>query len=209
LPACFVAAALSSGTAFMILVIVSLFKITKRPLDVAIVTRLGRLLAVFVILTLYLVVIENFHRYYLYESRQAARFFLLGGFHSVLLWAGVVVLGSILPLVLLFHKKSGQSIPGMVLASALVVVGVFCERYLIVIPGLLRPPELFPGMTVRGTVLNEGVATYTVTFWELLQALGVMAVIGLGLLLGLKLLKLLPTEASAIGLVRNTHLSET
>jgi Ni/Fe-hydrogenase subunit HybB-like protein len=197
LPACFVTAALSSGTACMILIIVSLFKITKRPLDVGIVTGLGRLLAVFVMVTLYLVVIENFHRYCHYESRNAALFFLFGGMHSALFWIGMVLLGSAVPLVLLLGKK-GKSVPWVVLSAVLVILGVFCERYLIVIPGLIHPPDLFPGMTVRGTVLNEGVATYSIAFYEILQALGILSFIGLGLLLGLKLLRLLPTEARSM-----------
>lgn len=195
LPACFVTAALSSGTAFMILLLVLLFKTTRRPLDAEIITGLGRLTAVFVLLTLYLVMMENFHRYYLYQSREAARFFLFSGMHSVLFWAGMVLLGSILPLLILLNKKKGQSIPWIVLASLLVVVGVFSERVLIVLPGLMHPPTLFPGMTVRGTVLSEGIATYNVTCWEALQALGILSLIGLGLLLGLKRLKLLPAEA--------------
>jgi molybdopterin-containing oxidoreductase family membrane subunit len=86
LPPSFVAAALSSGAALMILVLVPLFKFTKRPLDDGLITWLGRLLAVFIVLTLYMLFLENLHRFYLVESREAARYFLFGGFHSVLFW---------------------------------------------------------------------------------------------------------------------------
>jgi Ni/Fe-hydrogenase subunit HybB-like protein len=83
-------------------------------------------------------------------------------------------------------------------SSALVVIGVLCERYLIVIPGQTHPPELFPGMEVTGTVLSEGVASYSISFLELLQALGVLGLIGLLFALGLKLLPLHPTEARVL-----------
>ena len=145
-------------------------------------------------MTLYLVAVENFHRGYHAESAEAARFFLFGGLHSLLFWGGTVLVGSVLPLLVLLSKK-GKSVPWIRFAAILVVIGVFCERYLIVLPGLLHPPNLFPGKTVRGTVLSEGIATYSVTFYELLQVLGILSFIALAVLLGLKLLKLLPTEA--------------
>ena len=194
LPACFVTAALSSGTAFMILLIVALFKVTDRPLDKALIVGLSRLLVSFVLVTLLLNIIENLHRYIHFATRSAEIFFLFGGLHSVLFWLGVILLGSLIPLVLLLSRR-GDAIPWILFSSILVVLGVLCERCLIVLPGLLHPPNLFPGMTLRETVLFENVATYSVTFYEVLQALGILAFIGLGVMVGVKVLKLLPTEA--------------
>jgi len=195
LPPSFVAAALSSGAALMILVLVPLFKVTKRTLDDGLITWLGRLLAVFVVLALYMIFIENIHRYYLIESREAASYFMFGGFHSVLFWAGLIVIGSVIPALLLFSRKTGKSIRWILFSSVLVVIGVLCERYLIVIPGETFPPDLFPGMEIIGTVLDEGYAVYNISFLEVLQALGVLSLISLLFLLGLKRLLLLPTEA--------------
>lgn len=195
LPPSFVAAALSSGAALMIIVLVTLFKLTNRHLDDGLVTWLGRLLAVFIVVALYMIFIENIHRYYLVESRAAASYFMFGGFHSILFWVGLIIVGSIVPALLLFNRKTGTSIPWILFSSVLVVIGVLCERYLIVIPGETHAPELFPGMEVIGTVVNEGVATYRVSFLEVLQALGVVSLIGLLFILGLKRLQLLPTEA--------------
>jgi molybdopterin-containing oxidoreductase family membrane subunit len=198
LPPSFVSAALSSGAALMILVLVPLFRITKRPLDDALITWLGRLLAIFIVLTLYMLFLENVHRFYLVESREAARYFLFGGFHSVLFWVGLILIGCLIPDLLLFNRRTGTSIPWIMFSSVLVVIGVLCERYLIVIPGQTHPPDLFPGMEVTGTVLNEGVAMYSISFLELLQALGVFSLIGLLFALGLKLLPLHPTEARVL-----------
>ncbi|UCC84661.1 MAG: polysulfide reductase NrfD, partial [Gemmatimonadota bacterium] len=94
LPPSFVAAALSSGAALMILVKVGVFRATGRPMDEKLVIWLGRpLLAIFLVCTLYLLLIENAHRFYLAESREAATFFLFGGFHSVLFWFGLIIFG--------------------------------------------------------------------------------------------------------------------
>ena len=196
LPPSFVAAALASGAAFMILVMVGLFRATGRHLDDDIVVWLGRrLLPVFLLSALYLMLIENLHRVYQAGSHEAGMYFLAGGFHSVLFWGGLVFFGSVVPAILLFIRRTGTSIPWLVFASILVVVGIFCERILIVIPGLVHPPEVLPGMEITSSVWEEGVATYSVTFYEVLQALGVMAFVGLAFILGLKLLRLLPREA--------------
>jgi Ni/Fe-hydrogenase subunit HybB-like protein len=107
----------------------------------------------------------------------------------------LIVVGSLIPALLLFNRRTGKSIPWILFSSVLVVFGILCERYLIVIPGETFPPHLFPGFDVVGTVLNEGYATYNISFLEVLQALGVLSMIGLLFVLGLKRLQLLPTEA--------------
>lgn len=196
LPPSFVAAALSSGAALMILVMVGLFRATGRHLDDEIVVWLGRrLLPVFLLSALYVMLIENLHRVYQAGSHEAGMYFLFGGFHSVLFWGGLIIIGSIIPAILLFIRRTGTSIRWLVFSSTLVVFGVLCERFLIVVPGLTHPTETLPGMEITSSVINEGIAAYSVSFYEVLQTLGVIAFIGLAFILGLKFLRLLPTEA--------------
>ncbi len=197
LPPSFVVAAIASGTALMILVLVSLFRLTKRRLDDALVIWLGRLLAIFLIVVMYFLFIENSYRYYLVQSREAAQFFLFGGFHSLLFWVGLVIIGCVIPAAVLFHRRRGKSIPWIVFAASLVVFGILCERYVIVIPGLTNPPDLFPGMEITASAVEEGFVSYSASFYEVLQALGVFGIIGLMFLLGLRMLCLAPTEARA------------
>jgi len=99
------------------------------------------------------------------------------------------------PAVILFRRKTGASVPWIIVSSILVVLGVMCERYLIVIPGLEYPPEILPGMVITGTLAAEGIVTYSISFFEILQALGVLGLIGMIFVLGLKYLSFLPTEA--------------
>ncbi|HOU91489.1 MAG TPA: polysulfide reductase NrfD [Polyangiaceae bacterium] len=198
LPPSFVAAALSSGTALMILVFLALFRLTRRRLDDELILWVGRLLGVFVLVAAYFVLVENVHRLYLRESREAARFFLFGGPHAALFWGGMVLLGTLVPAVLLFGRRTRGSVPWVAVASALVVLGVLCERYLIVIPGLAYPPELLPGWRIARSGFEEGIASYHVSGYELLQAAGVLGVVALLFTWGLKLLRLLPAEARAL-----------
>lgn len=199
LPVTFVAAANSSGVALMIIMMTVLFKVTKRHVDLALMVWLGRLLAVFVVVAMYVLLVDNIHRLYLIGSREAAIHFLFGGFHSVVFWVGLILIGSVIPALLLFKRTTSTSLPWIVFSSALVVFGVLCERYLIVIPGQIHPPMIFPGMEIVGSALEEGVATYHVSVLELFQALGVMGLIGLLFLLGLRHLNLMPIEARVYG----------
>ena len=195
LPASFVAAAMASGTALMIVMIVGLFKLTNRPLDDELIVWLGRFLAVCLLVVVYFLFAENAYRAYVVELRQAAIYYLFQGFHSLLFWGGLILLGCGVPMGILFHPRTGKSIPWICLASSLVIFGVLCERYVIVIPGLTHPAEILPGMEIMHEIAQEGYVTYSISLQEVLQAIGVFGVIGLLFLLGLKFLALLPTEA--------------
>ncbi|MHC4400820.1 MAG: NrfD/PsrC family molybdoenzyme membrane anchor subunit [Planctomycetota bacterium] len=199
LPASFVAAAMASGTALMIVMIVGLFKITKRHLDDDLVVWLGRFLAVCLLVVVYFLFAENAYRAYVVELRDAANYYLFGGFHSVLFWVGLILLGCVVPMWILFHPRTGKSIRWIVFASSLVIFGVLCERYVIVLPGLTHPPDLFAGMEMVGPGLDVGIASYSVSLVEVVQALGVLGVIGFLFLWGLKMFELLPTEARMLG----------
>jgi molybdopterin-containing oxidoreductase family membrane subunit len=199
LPASFVAAAMASGTALMIVTIVGLFRLTRRHLDDALVLWLGRFLAICVVVVVYFLFVENAYRVYVVELRDAALYYLFGGFHSVLFWGGLILLGCVVPMLILFNRRTGRSVRWVVLASALVVFGVLCERYVIVIPGLTHPPDLFPGMEVVGSGRSEGIVGYSASLAELVQALGVLGVIGFLFVWGLRRFKLLPTEARVLG----------
>jgi molybdopterin-containing oxidoreductase family membrane subunit len=198
LPAAFVAAAMASGTALMIVMIVGLFRVTKRYLDDRLVVWLGRFLAICLLVVVYFLFAENAYRVYVVELRPAGIYYLFRGFHGVLFWVGLILLGCVVPMWVLFHPRTGKSVPWIVFASSLVIFGVLCERYVIVLPGLTHPPELFPGWKILDSgIVQEGVVEYSISAIEVVQALGVLGVIACLFLLGLKYLPLLPTEARA------------
>ncbi|MEW5984784.1 MAG: NrfD/PsrC family molybdoenzyme membrane anchor subunit [Acidobacteriota bacterium] len=197
LPASFVAAAMASGTALMIVTIVGLFRITERHVDDELVLWLGQFLAVTLLVVVYFLFMENAYRAYVVELRSAAMYYLFEGFHALLFWVGLILIGCVTPLVILFRKRTGSQVKWVVCAASLVVFGVLCERYVIVLPGLMHPPDLFRGMEITASGIPEGPVTYSVSGLEILQALGVFGVIGIMFVWGLKIFKLLPTEARA------------
>ncbi|MCK5126979.1 MAG: polysulfide reductase NrfD [candidate division Zixibacteria bacterium] len=208
LPVSFVTAAMASGTALMILLIVGLFKITKRYLDDRLILWLGQFLAVCILVVVYFLFIENAYRAYVVELRPAAMYYLFEGLHSILFWVGLILIGCVIPMFILFRKKTGQTIKWIVFASSLVVFGVICERYVIVLPGLTHPQEILTGMHITQSAIQEGVANYTISLAEIAQALGVFGVIGFLFLWGMKFFKLMPTEAviyDQIGMIKRNE----
>ena len=63
---------------------------------------------------------------------------LFYGSHAILYWS-VQVLGLFIPVVMLAFKRIRNSIPLIVIASSLIVIGAMVKRYIIVIPTLLHP----------------------------------------------------------------------
>ena len=195
LPPSFITAALSSGTALMIILLQLLFRYTERPFDQRYVKELSRLLAVFILVVAYFLFVENAFRAYNIGHREAASFFLNGGSHSLVFWVGLVGLGVVVPALILFTPGTRNSIKMINVAAILHVFGVLCERYIIVIPGQLHPADILPNMNVESVALDGAIVTYSITFLEVIQALGVAAILAIVFVLGLKVFAMLPTEA--------------
>ncbi|MEW6607793.1 MAG: NrfD/PsrC family molybdoenzyme membrane anchor subunit [bacterium] len=195
-PPSFVAAALSSGTGLIIILLVLTFKVTRRFLDPQLIIGLSRLLVSFILVVLYFLAVENLTRLYSPASYEATHFLLFSGNkYCLIFWIGLILMGSIVPAIILFIKKS---IGWIVFASALVVSSVFCERFIIVIPGQVLPSELFPGYEVRSPFGDGTIGSYFISLPEITQAVGIVAIIGILYILGLKFFALLPTEAKYI-----------
>ena len=197
LPPSFIAAALSSGTALMILILVITFRFTGRELDSSMVKKLGRYLAGFLMIVIYFIFVENANRFYFPENYETQHFLLLSGnINSWIFWLGMVGCGNVFPLIMLLLPKTGKSIPWILAACILVVIGVLAERYIIVIPGQLLPMEMFPGYDIVSDFQDGVVAEYSLSLVEAVQGLGLMSFICLAYMFFLKFFKLMPEPNS-------------
>jgi molybdopterin-containing oxidoreductase family membrane subunit len=79
------------------------------------------------------------------------------------------------------------------LASALVIIGGFAQVYVIVIGGQAWPLNLFPGMQESSSFFDGVVSTYSPSLAEIGLGLGGVALAGLIVLFGIKVLRFLPT----------------
>lgn len=195
-PPSFVAAALSSGTALIIILLVLTFKFTNRFLDAHLIVGLSKLLVAFILVVLYFIAVENLTRGYSPANYEATHFLLFSGnVYCLVFWIGLILIGSIIPAIILFNPKTNNSVGWIVFASALVVFGVLCERFIIVIPGQVFPLDLFPGQELSSPFMDGAIGSYFISLPEIVLCLGIIAIIGILYILGLKFFALLPEEA--------------
>ncbi len=192
----FIAAALSSGTALMILVLIYTFRATGRYIDERLIHALASLMGVFILVVMYFLFIENVTRSYAPKNYEAASFLLLhGGKISIYFWVGLVLCGLVIPLIIVFNRSTGKSLKWIMAASWLQLIGVLFERYIIVIPAQLMPLELFPDKEITSVFLDGQFAEYSVSLVEILFSVGLFGVVAFGFGLAIKLWAMLPTEA--------------
>lgn len=193
----FVAMSFSFGLAVYILVLLASYHGTGREIGDVVVRKLGRLLGIFVATVLYFTAIQHLANLYASEHTAVERFILMdGGIYTALFWLGQVLLGGLLPLFLVFRPltDSQKLTRTVILASALVIIGGFAQIYVIVIGGQAFPLNLFPGMEVSSSFHDGAISAYSPSLPEIGLGLGGVALAGLIVLFGIKLLRFLPVS---------------
>jgi len=186
----FIAAALTSGTALLTIVVVAAFKFSNRYIEKKVVLSLGRLLSMIIIVLFVMVFFDKLT--HIYVPKREGAVFLFTGPYWWLFWIFQIGMGIVIPLIILFHPKAGKSIKGVVVASISVVIGVLGERAALIIPGTAHVQQLYPG-NIEGVWGTPGI--FLITFWETALTLGIVGLVTLLFVLGLKYLPLLPAGA--------------
>ena len=193
----FIAMSFSFGLAVYNLVLLAVCRGSSREIGDVLLRRLGRLLGIFVVVVLYFTAVQHLTGLYAAEHSGIERFILRdGGIYTLLFWGGQVFVGGLLPLALLFwSSRRGMRLSGrmVALASTLVIVGAFSQLYVLIIGGQVWPLTLFPGMEVSSSFYDGAIASYTPSLPEIGLGLGGVALAGLVVLFGIKLLRFLPT----------------
>jgi Ni/Fe-hydrogenase subunit HybB-like protein len=168
----FIAMSFSFGVAVFVLVLMAAFRGSGRALGSTVLARLGNLLGVFVAAVLYFVVVHQLTNLYIARQYDVARFLLLdGGVYTGLFWIGQVLVGSIVPLVLLFRPASAGSQRPIAAAAVCVVLGGLAQIYVLIIGGQAYPQLMFPEKEVSSSFFDGVVAPYAPSLPEV--ALGV------------------------------------
>ncbi len=183
----FLAAAMTSGLALLIIVVVATFNFTKRNLNKDLIFSLSRLLLILIIILTVMVFMDKLT--HLYSTDREPVIWLFTGPYAWVFWGLQVGLGYVLPIILLSHPQLKKSIKGILVASFSVVIGIFGERFSLVIPGAAYPLKLFPGK-IEGIWGEAG--SFPITAIESFMSLGIFTLMGLFFFSGLKNLELLP-----------------
>lgn len=191
----FIAFSLAWGLAVFLLAQAGLAR--GAPMDEDTGRRLGRLLALFLIVALWLVAV--YHLANLYWARESGfeRFILVEGApYAPLFWVGFVAAGSLVPLALLYHPALAGP-RSRLAAAALVVAGAVSFVYVFVIGGQAYPLDIFPGYEVQSTFLDGAIAAYAPSLPEVALGLGGLAAAALVTMFGARIFAIMPSAAAA------------
>ena len=186
----FIIMSFSFGLAIFVLVLMAAYRWTGRPLGDVMLMRLKNLLGVFVASVLYFVLVYHLTNLYIARQHDIERFILWdGGIYPALFWFGQILIGSILPLVLLFNPVLSQSRRVIVAAAVCVILGGLAQIYVLIIGGQAYPQLMFPDKEVTSSFFDGVVAAYTPSLPEVMLGVGGTA---LALALTAVALKVLP-----------------
>ncbi|MDM8559111.1 NrfD/PsrC family molybdoenzyme membrane anchor subunit [Candidatus Parabeggiatoa sp. HSG14] len=189
--ALFIALSLALGLAIFLLVLIMQF----RSLGKEVLHRPKVLLGILIGTVFYFVLVYHFTHLY-FVSRHEIEYFILGkgAIYTVLFWGGYIFLGTILPLLLLYHERFSHNRASIVAASILTIIGGFSLLYVIIIGGQAYPLEIFPGLELVSHDLfdNTPIYPYTPSRWEIMLGVGGIAISTLLTFLALKILPFMP-----------------
>lgn len=195
LPPLFIVLSFAWGLAVFHIVQCSMYSWSGKTIDPAILKRMKNLLGVFVIGSLYLV--ATYHMTNLYFAKQTAfeNFILLtGGIYPKLFWAGYVVLGSLIPLLLIFLPGLGKA-KSVVAASLLVILGSFALLYVFIVGGQAFPLSIFPGFAASSSFADGQIGNYVPSLPEIVLGIGGLGVAFLITIVSIRALDSLPHDA--------------
>jgi Ni/Fe-hydrogenase subunit HybB-like protein len=186
----FIVMSFSFGLAVFLLVLMAACRGSGRALGDVVLNRLGNLLGVFVAVVLYFVVVHHLTNLYIARQHDLERFVLWdGGIYPALFWLGQILIGSVLPLVLLFNPALSRSRRVIAAAAVCVILGGLVQLYVLIIGGQAYPQMMFPDKEVASSFFDGVVAAYAPSLPEV--ALGVSGT-ALALALTAVALKVLP-----------------
>lgn len=192
----FIIMSFSYGLAIFLVVLMAAMRWTGRELGDVVFGRLRNLLGVFVAAVLYFVTVYHLTNLYITQRHGIEGFILLhGGQFTQVFWIGQIVLGSVVPLVILF-SRIGQSRAMVVLASLLVVLGGLAQMYVTIIGGQAYPMPLVAGKEISSSFFDGVVASYVPSLPEAILGIGGIALALALVVVALKVLPFLPRSLS-------------
>jgi molybdopterin-containing oxidoreductase family membrane subunit len=189
----FVVYSLAYGTAAFLVVLDLAWRWEGRAAEAETLARIGRLLAIFTAASLYMTAAFHLTKLYMTRSHGIEAFLLLeGGAYTAAFWLGQVGVGGVLPLVLLYSKKTGGSRAGVIGAALAVILGGLAQMYATIIGAQAWPQPIFPGWQESSSFFDGQVHRYAPSAWELLLSVGGVALAAALIAVGLKVLRFLP-----------------
>ena len=169
----FIALSLLLGTAIFYKVLFWMNKGLNIPLGSEIILRFRKLLIYFTFAVFYLTILSHLTNLYATKHHEY-EFFLLfsGNIYTILFWIGQILIGTFIPLLILYSKNFSTTKMGLLISSALIILGGFFQLYVIIISGQAFPLDLFPGYTESSSFQDGIISPYTPSMYEFMLGLG-------------------------------------
>jgi Ni/Fe-hydrogenase subunit HybB-like protein len=193
----FVIMSFSFGLAVYLVILMTVYKWTDRELGDIVVNRLKNLLGVFVAAVMYFSLVYHVTNLYATEHHGIEHYILVGGgIYTQMYWIGQILLGSIVPLILVYAPQFANNRSAIMAAALLVILGGLASLYVIVIGGQTFPMTLMPSYEASSSFFDGAVANYDPSKWELMLGLGGVSIALLIVFASMKLFRLLPVSLS-------------
>ncbi len=188
----FIAASYVYGTAIYSLLLISTYRLTSRDIGDAVIKRLRYSLPLFIVAVLFFEWVRHLANLYATEHHGIESYILSGDQFSSLFWCGQILLGSVLPMILLWGPWFKNHNLALISASILAIIGGFIQLYIIIIGGQSFPLILFPNAEVSSSFGDGMVNSYSATFSEYLLGFGGIGLSFCIVMIGMKVFRMLP-----------------
>ena len=194
LPPMFIVMSFAWGLAVFLLVQSTMYAWNGLQLPPLILRRMKNLLATFVAAVLYFTAVLHLVNAYFAKNIDFEYFILFNSEFATMFWIGQVLIGSLLPLALLFNPGTRDKVLWVNAAALLVVLGAYFQLYVFIIGGQAFPLDIFPGYDVTSSFMDGAVDHYSASLPEVLLAFGGLGIAFTMTTIGVRVLHFLPQD---------------
>lgn len=182
------------GLAVFLVVQSTMYAWNGLTLPPLILKRMKNLLATFIAAVLYFTIALHLVNAYFAKNIAFEYFILFDSEFAGMFWVGQILIGTLLPLALLFHPATAAKAFWVNIAALLVIVGAYYQLYVFIIGGQAFPLDIFPGYDVKSSFMDGAVDHYTASLPEILLALGGLGIAFTMTTIGVRILHFLPQD---------------
>ena len=182
------------GLAVFLVVQSTMYAWSGLTLPPLVLRRMKNLLATFIAAVLYFTIVLHLVNAYFAKNIDFEYFILVDSEFAGMFWIGQIMIGTLLPLVLLFNPATTEKALWVNVAALLVVVGACFQLYVFIIGGQAYPLDMFPGYDVKSSFMDGAVDHYTASLPEILLALGGIGIAFTVTTIGVRILHFLPQD---------------
>jgi molybdopterin-containing oxidoreductase family membrane subunit len=190
----FIIMSFSWGLAVFLVVQSTMYAWNGMSLPPLVLQRMKNLLATFISAVLYFTIVLHLVNAYFAKNIAFEYFLLFDSEFASLFWIGQILVGTLLPLALLFYPATAARALWVNVAALLAILGAFFQLYVFIIGGQAFPLDIFPGYDVTSSFMDGTVDHYSTSLPEVLLALGGLGIAFTMTTIGVRILHFLPQD---------------